>query len=64
MKAQRKNATALQSTSSLVEIAQVANEGGFIGGVASTMIGMTLLVSAARRAPPGTWLYGSPVPGA
>ena len=47
VKPQRKAASALQATSSLVEFAQVANEAGFIGGVASTMIGMTLLVSGA-----------------
>lgn len=48
VKPQRKAVSALQSTSSLVEFAQVANEAGFIGGVASTMVGMTLLVSAAE----------------
>jgi hypothetical protein len=42
---QRKQATALQATSSLVEVAQIAGEAGFIGSVAGVMVGVTLLVS-------------------
>lgn len=42
-RAQRRNASALQAVSSM-EVAQIAGEGGFIGGVAGVMVGITLLV--------------------
>lgn len=42
-KPQRRNATALQAVNSM-EIAQIAGEAGFIGGVAGVMVGITLVV--------------------
>lgn len=44
VKPQRRNASALQAVSSM-EVAQIASEGGFIGGVAGVMVGLTLIVS-------------------
>ena len=43
-KAQRRNASALQAVSSM-EVAQIAGEAGFIGGVAGVMVGIVLVVS-------------------
>ena len=43
-KAQPRSATALQAVSPM-EVAQIANEGGFIAGVAGVMVGIVLVVS-------------------
>ena len=45
VKADRRNATIVQAFSG-VEVAQIAGEAGFIGGVAGVMAGMTLIVSS------------------
>ncbi|KAL4542035.1 hypothetical protein Ndes2526B_g06521 [Nannochloris sp. 'desiccata'] len=41
-KAERRNATTVQAFSG-VEVAQIAGEAGFIGGVAGVMVGITLV---------------------
>ena len=43
-KAERRNATTVQAFSGM-EVAQIAGEAGFIGGVAGVMVGITLVVS-------------------
>jgi hypothetical protein len=47
-KAERRNTTTVQAFSG-VEVAQIAGEAGFIGGVAGVMVGITLVVSCNRR---------------
>ena len=42
-KAERRSATTVQAFSGM-EVAQIAGEAGFIGGVAGVMVGITLVV--------------------
>ena len=55
-KVQRRSTTALQAVGAM-EFAQIAGEGGFIGGVAGVMVGITLVVSSGAACATGCTLY-------